>query len=43
MWNCPTHLVEIRVPVTAGKDVHETHSALTGPSGEPAKPQPGDL
>ncbi len=36
-------LVEVRVPVKVGKDVHETHSILMGPSGEPAKPQPGDL
>jgi hypothetical protein len=36
-------MVEVRVPTKAGKDVHETHSILMGPSGEPAKPQPGDL
>ena len=36
-------LVEVRVPVKAGKDVHETHSILMGPSGEPAQPKPGDL
>jgi hypothetical protein len=36
-------LVEARVPLKAGKDVHETHSILMGPAGEPAKPQPGDL
>ncbi|MFJ8593203.1 hypothetical protein [Streptomyces sp. NPDC093598] len=36
-------LAEARVPVKAGKDLHETHSILMGPSGEPAKPQPGDL
>lgn len=43
MWNCPSHPVEVRVPVKAGKDAHETHSTLMDPSGEPAKPQPGDL
>ncbi|MYS94989.1 MULTISPECIES: hypothetical protein [Streptomyces] len=36
-------LVEARVPLKAGQDLHETHSILMGPSGEPAKPQPGDL
>ena len=36
-------LAESRVPVKAGKDLHETHGILMGPSGEPAEPQPGDL
>lgn len=36
-------MVEVRVPSKAAKDIHETHSILMGPSGEPAKPQPGDL
>jgi hypothetical protein len=36
-------MVEVRVPSKAAKDVHETHSILMGPSGEAAKPQPGDL
>jgi hypothetical protein len=29
--------------VKAGKDLHETHGILMGPSGEPAEPQPGNL
>ncbi|MHC3474484.1 hypothetical protein ACYF6T_38125 [Streptomyces sp. 7R007] len=36
-------MVEVRVPSKASKDVFETHSILMGPSGEAAKPQPGDL
>ncbi len=36
-------MVEARVPLKPGKDLHETHGILMGPSGEPAKAQPGDL
>ncbi|MEU5393858.1 hypothetical protein [Streptomyces tibetensis] len=36
-------LAEARVPSKAGEDLHETHGILMGPSGEAAKPQPGDL
>ncbi|MER5911083.1 hypothetical protein ABT124_11385 [Streptomyces sp. NPDC001982] len=36
-------MVESRVPLKAGKDLHETHAILMGANGEAAKAQPGDL
>ena len=36
-------LVEAQVPAKAGKGLFETHSILMGETGEPARPQPGDL
>lgn len=36
-------LVEARVPAGRGGGLYETHSILMGESGEPARPQPGDL
>lgn len=36
-------LVECQVPAKAGKGLFETHSILMGESGQPARPQPGDL
>lgn len=36
-------LVECQVPAKVGKGLFETHSILMGASGEPARPQPGDL
>lgn len=36
-------LVESQVPAKLGKALFETHSILMGETGEPARPQPGDL
>jgi hypothetical protein len=36
-------LVEAQVPAKAGRGLFETHSILMGETGEPARPQPGDL
>jgi len=36
-------LVEAQVPAKVGKGLFETHSILMGETGEPARPQPGDL
>ncbi|MFJ1586153.1 hypothetical protein ACIOC1_22905 [Streptomyces sp. NPDC088197] len=36
-------LVESQVPAKVGKGLFETHSVIMGESGEPARPQPGDL
>lgn len=36
-------LVESRVPAKRGSGLFETHSILMGETGEPARPQPGDL
>lgn len=35
--------VEVQVPSKAGRGTHDTHALLMGPSGEAARPQPGDL
>jgi hypothetical protein len=36
-------LVEAKVPAKRGKGLFETHTILMGETGEPARPQPGDL